>query len=145
MGLSSMDGAEDRSPEELPPEAVQKLEAAADAAIERLRDPPTGRGLLFPPFNLGKTWSGSEDALTRFNDAVDELADTFPDVTDRYTTVRGNQLRIEDYRPYQAGPSQQDRSPQTRGDDRRYRKVTPRHQSYQESQQDQQDPDRRSY
>ena len=92
---------QERSPEELPPEAVQKLEVTADAAIERLRDQFTGRGLQFPPFNLGKTWHGPQEALDKFNAAVDELADTYPDITDGYTTVRGNQLRIVDYRPRQ--------------------------------------------
>ncbi len=108
---------QERSPEELPRE-----------------DSPTSRGLVFPPFNLGKTWRGPEEALDRFNAEVDEIADKYPDITDGYTTVRGNQLRIVDYRPYQAGPSQQDRSP-------RFTK-TRRHESYRESQQDQQD---RSY
>ncbi len=103
-----------------------------------------GRGLQFPPFNLGKTWSGPQEALDRFNDAVDELAGTFPDIIDRYTTVRGNQLRIVDYRPQREWDSKRYRGWKSRREEETPTRLL-RREDYRESQQDQQDPDRRSY
>jgi hypothetical protein len=107
---------EERSPEELS------------------EDQPT-RGLVFPPFNLGKTWRGPEEALDRFNAEVDEIADKYPDIMDGYTTVRGNQLRIVDYRPRRFDGEDY---PNRHGDRKGWKK-TPRQVSYQESQQDQQE------
>ncbi len=106
---------------------------------EELRSEDRPTGLQFPPFNLGKTWHGPQEALDRFNAEVDELADKHPDIVDGYTTVRGNQLRIVDYHPrhYDAGRHQDN--------PHRGAKTYPstrRHEDYRDSQQDQQE---RSY
>ena len=114
---------QERSPEELPPE------------------PREGRGLVFPPWNLAKTFSGPEEALDAFNAAVDALAEDHPEVVKRYTTVQAYQLRVVRYNPQRFDGGHYP----NRHEDRKGWKKTPRHETYRESQQGQQDPDRRSY